>query len=331
MLRIGLISFAHMHGWSYGRAFSSLPGTEVVAVCDEDAARANEAGRKLSVPSVHTDVERMLRAVDLDAVIICSENANHARHAVAAAEAGCHVLCEKPLATAPDEAVRMVTAAREAKVQLMTAFPCRFHPAARRTHDAIRADAVGTVLAVNGTNHGKNPGGWFVDPVLSGGGAIADHTVHVVDLLRWMTGQEVTEVYAEATKFDETLPCEDGGILSLAFDDFVATLDCSWSNPPSNPVWGDVTLEVIGGAGTLSMNLFGQEMTVVTERDRRVAYENWGDDMDRGLVREFVTAVTENRAPAVTGVDGLRAVEVVAAAYRSVATGRPERVEHADA
>jgi predicted dehydrogenase len=331
MLRIGLISFAHMHGWSYGRAFAGLPDTEVVAICDEDADRAEEAGRKLGVTNVHTDPERMLKAVDLDAVVVCSENAHHARHTVLAAEAGVHVLCEKPLATSPDEAVRMVTAARANHVHLMTAFPCRFHPAARRTHAALQGHGIGDVLAVNGTNHGKNPGGWFVDPVRSGGGAIADHTVHVVDLLRWMTGQEVTEVYAESTRFDETLPCEDGAILSLAFEDFVATLDCSWSNPPSNPVWGDVTLEVIGRGGTLSMNLFAQEMTVVTERDRRVAYENWGDNMDGALVREFVSAIREDRPPAVTGVDGLRAVEVVAAAYRSVGSGRPEAVEHRDA
>ncbi len=326
MIGIGIISFAHMHGWSYASAVSRGPDTTLVAVADPDAGRLEKARAKHEPPLATPDPHELLARPDVDAVIICSENAHHAEHAVAAAEAGKHILCEKPLATNADDAARMVAAAAARDVRLMTAFPCRFHPAARRTHAAIESGSVGRVLAVNGTNHGKNPGGWFVDPALSGGGAITDHTVHVVDLLRWMTGQDVEDVYAESTSFDASLPCEDGAILSLRFQDFIATLDASWSRPPSNPVWGDVTLEVIGDGGVLSMDLFAQELTVVTERDRRVAHENWGDDMDRGLVRAFVECVRDDGEPAVTGVDGLRTVEVVEAAYRSVRSGRPERV-----
>jgi len=327
MLGVGIISFAHMHGLSYGRGLSRLPDVAIRAVADPDAARGATMGAKLGVDAIFQDHEELLARPDIDAVVICSENARHADHTVAAVEAGKHVLCEKPLATTVADATRMVEAARRHGVHLMTAFPCRFHPAADRTRAAITDGRVGRVLAVNGTNHGKNPGGWFVDPTLSGGGAIADHTVHVVDLLRWMTGQEPIEVYAESVQFDPDLRCEDGGILSLRFQDFVATLDASWSRPPTNPVWGDVTLEVIGEDGVLSLDLFAQEHTVIRERDHRIVNENWGDNMDRGLVREFVAAIVEGRAPSVTGVDGQRAVAVVEAAYRSVASGQPEPVE----
>jgi len=326
MPRIGLISFAHMHGLSYARELTR-GGGDVIALWDADGERAQKMAGKLGVDAVADRVEDLLARDDLDAVVVCSENAAHAEHVVLAARAGKHVLCEKPLATKSADAERMVVEAAKNGVMLMTAFPCRFHPAALRTRGAIQGGDVGRVLAVNGTNHGKNPGGWFVDPELAGGGAIADHTVHVVDLLRWMTGQEVREVYAEATQFDTSLRVEDGGILSLAFDDFVATQDASWSRPPSFPVWGDVTLEVVGETGVLSMDLFAQEHMVVREKDARVVGENWGDNMDRALVREFLAALEGDRKPSVTGVDGLRAVEVVEAAYRSVASGRTEAVE----
>jgi predicted dehydrogenase len=324
---IGLVSFAHMHAFSYGRELLKRGDAELVGVADTSIDRAKDAAHTLGVSTTYPSISELLADTAIHAVVICSENARHADHAMAAAEAGKHILCEKPLATTPDDAARMVDAARRAGVKLMTAFPCRFHPAAARTEAAISSGRIGKPLAVNGTNHGKNPGGWFVDPALSGGGAIADHTVHVVDLLRWMTGQEVEEVFAEATQFDASLPCEDGGILSLKFTDFIATLDASWSNPPSNPIWGDVTMEVIGTEGVLSLDLFAQQHQVVREHgDLRVALDAWGDSMDGGLVNEFVSAIREDRDPSVSGVDGQRAVEVVAAAYRSVASKRPEPV-----
>jgi predicted dehydrogenase len=327
MPKIGLISFAHMHAWSYARHLRDHGDVEVTAVADDDEARGASACEKLRVPELFVEYLDLLNE-PIDAVVICSENAHHAQHAIHAAEAGKHVLCEKPLATTSDDAARMVGAARTHGVRLMTAFPCRYHPAARRTRAAIADGKIGRVLAVNGTNHGKNPGGWFVRPELSGGGAITDHTVHLVDLLRWMTGEEVREVFAESTRFDRSLAVEDGGILSLRFDGFLATIDCSWSRPPSNPAWGDVTMEIIGTDGVLSLDLFAQEHLIVKEREKKVVAENWGDDMDRGLVRAFVDAVRAGREPEVTGIDGLRAVEVVETAYRSVASGRSEPVRH---
>ncbi len=326
MLKVGLASFAHMHAWSYARHLADHLDVELAAAFDRDPARGAAACKKLGIDTFHDRYAAFLSS-PVDAVIICSENARHAEDTELAARAGKHVLCEKPLATTPGDGARMIRAARDAGVHLMTAFPCRFHPAARRAREAIRKGSVGRVLAVNGTNHGQNPGGWFVDPELSGGGAIMDHTVHVVDLLRWMTGAEAREVYAEATNFDPAVACEDGAILSIGFEGFFATLDASWSRPPSAPVWGDVTLEVIGTEAVLSVDLFAQEHVVIRERDARIVNENWGDDMDRGLIRAFVAALAADREPDVTGVDGLRAVEVVDAAYRSVRSGRPEAVK----
>jgi predicted dehydrogenase len=146
---------------------------------------------------------------DVDAVVVCSETCVTGRLWKRAARAGKHVLCEKPLATTPDDARAMVAACDKAGVQLMTAFPCRFSPAFEQLAEAVRRGDIGNVLAVRGTNRGRCPGGWFTDPALSGGGAVMDHTVHVTDLLRALLRSEPAEVFCEA----------GNGILHGDFDD----------------------------------------------------------------------------------------------------------------
>src|SRR5947209_6613557 len=79
----------------------------------------------------------------------------------------------------------------------MTAFPCRYSPVMQKLKAMIDSGSAGKVLAFRGTNRGRNPGGWFIDRQLSGGGAMIDHTVHVTDLMRWLLRDEVKEVYAE--------------------------------------------------------------------------------------------------------------------------------------
>jgi predicted dehydrogenase len=105
-------------------------------------------------------------------------------------------------------------------------------------------------------------------------------------------------------------------------DGSVATLDASWSRPSLFPTWGDVTMEIVASGGVLSLDLFAQTHSV--HRMRRgeagtdTQWVNWGDDMDRGLIADFVDAVRDGRAPAVSGEDGLAALEVTVAAYRSI-------------
>jgi predicted dehydrogenase len=262
-----------------------------------------------------------------DAVVICAENARHRDLTVEALEAGAAVLCEKPLATTMEDAEAMLEASRRTGSMLATAFPCRFHPAAVRAKQTVGEGKLGELRGVSATNHGQVPPGWFTDPSLSGGGALMDHTVHVVDLLRWMTGAEVTSVYAEKSRMRPKLAVEDVGIVSLAMaNGVVATLDASWSRPRHFPTWGDVTMELIGNGGVLSLDLFAQNHAVYREKieegDRGASWVNWGDDMDKGLVADFISAVREGRAPAVSGEDGKRALEVALAAYQSAETGK---------
>ena len=95
-----------------------------------------------------------------------------------------------------------------------------------------------------------------------------------------------------------------------------------------NPTWGDVTLGVTGTRGVIEMDMFGQQSTLYDDRSGTVSYQGWGSNMDRGLIAAFVHSVSTGAPVPITGEDGLRAVEVVAAAYQSIATGQPALVAH---
>jgi predicted dehydrogenase len=265
--------------------------------------------------------EALLSTPDLDAVVICSENVRHRELTEMAAAAGKHVLCEKPLATTVADAEAMIAACKSAGVQLMTAFPCRYSPVMQRLKAALDSGSAGKIVAMRGTNRGRNPGGWFIDKALSGGGATMDHTVHVTDLMRWILQDEVREVYAEISNGISHSAFDDVGFLSLTFRQGVfGTLDASWSRPKSFPTWGDVTLEVITERGTLSMDMFSQNLVLYSDRTNSVSWHNWGGNMDDGLVAAFARAIAEGSPVPITGEDGLRAAEVALAAYRSAET-----------
>jgi predicted dehydrogenase len=177
-----MLSFAHMHAFAYAHSLGETPGAQLIGIADDDGARAREMAARFGAAA--WTVEQLLDS-DVDAVIVCSENARHADHVVACAQAGKHVLCEKPLATTIADGERMIAACDRAGVFLSTAFVCRYLPPVRRAWEICRGGDLGEVYAVKATNHGTMPGGWFADQALAGGGAVVDHTVHVADLLRW--------------------------------------------------------------------------------------------------------------------------------------------------
>ncbi len=325
VLGVGIISFAHVHAPAYAEALAAQPGANLVAIADDDPRRGTTMAARFGVDYA-SDTAELLARPDIDAVIVTSENARHAGHVVAAARAGKHILCEKPLATTRADAVEMIEACREAGVVLQTAFPMRFSPPVLALRDALADGAVGTPLAVMATNHGRMPAGWFSDPILAGGGAVMDHTVHVADLLRWILGREVVSVYAEAdTRMHPGIAVDDVGMLLLTFEGgLFASLDASWSRPKSWPTWGGLTIEVIGDAGVIAMDAFDQNVQHYDDREGAFRLVPHGEGGDPEMVAAFIAAARDGSPPPVTGEDGLRALEVVLAAYASAASHRPE-------
>jgi predicted dehydrogenase len=322
-IRLGIVSFAHSHNYGFSAGALTLPGVSISAVWDDDAERGKAAAEQFGT-DFEADLDALLARDDIDAAIVGSENVNHAKHTIAAANAGKHVLCEKPLATTVADAQAMVEACERNGVKLQTAFPVRFIPATIALRDAVRNGAVGKPLIVTARNPGTCPHRWFVDPALSGGGAVMDHTVHVVDVLRWMFDAEVTEVYAEMDTRLYDIPVDDTGLLMMKMSNGLAvSLDTSWSRPDSWPTWGGVEIEVIGEEGVLSLDAFADVLEVAETRNGTYTWRPVEGMGDSEMVRGFVEAIRNDTPTAPSGVDGLRAVEVTLAAYASARAGKP--------
>lgn len=325
-IRLGIVSFAHQHNYGFAAGALTLPGVSISAVWDADP----EIGAAAAV-QFGTDFEPNLDALlardDIDAVIIGSENINHAPHTIAAANAGKHVLCEKPLATTVEDAQAMVDACEQNGVKLQTAFPVRFIPSTVALRDAVRSGAIGKPLIVTARNPGYCPQRWFIDKALSGGGAVMDHTVHVVDVLRWMFDAEVTEVYAEIATRIYDFDVDDTGLLMMKLSNGItASLDTSWSRNDAWPTWGGITIDVIGEEGVLSLDAFADVLEVANARTGEFSWMPVEGLGDSEMVRGFVEAIRNDRPTQPSGIDGLRAVEVTLAAYASAAAGEPVTV-----
>lgn len=259
-----------------------------------------------------------------DATCVFSTNTTHGRWVRAAAEAGVHVLCEKPLATDLAEANDLVSVCEAMDVRLGMMMPLPFSELARRAKHAYEAGAFGDLRAVTGTNRAKlrdrAKTGWSADPEHAAGGAVMDHTVHIVGLMRWITGREVVSIHAELATMHDGPKTEDVNILSMELDDGTPfTLDGSWDPPEAWDYWGDATMNLVGTAGELDIDCFD-----FTFRETRDNGENPGIDSvyydeepNIGLLDDFLDAVREDRPPKIDGRDGLREAAVCVAVYES--------------
>jgi predicted dehydrogenase len=322
-VRVAMLSFAHGHAFGYAGVLARMPGVEIVAIADDDAERGKRAAGQYGAAWV-ADYREVVAREDIDAVVICSENARHKEMTIAAAEAGKHVLCEKPLATTVEDAQAMIDACARHGVKLQTAFPVRFNASIVALRDAVRAGRIGTPLVISARNPGTCPHSWFVDPELSCGGAVIDHTVHVVDVLRWMFDAEVTEVYAEVDRRIHDIPTDDTGLLMMKLSNGIpVSLDTSWSRPTNWPIWGGVTIDVIGETGVLFADAYNNNLEIAEVRGPSYGWNAVEHTGDPEMVTAFIDAVRNDTEPLVTGLDGLRALQVALCAYESAKRQQP--------
>ncbi len=329
-MKIGILSFAHHHADAYIANLRAIPGVEVCGVADIDAVRGQRYAQVNSVP-FYPSYEALL-ASKPDGVIICSENVRHLPLVQMAASYKVNVLCEKPIATNLADAKAVVDSCLNAGVHLMTAFPMRFSAPLMEVKARLDSGEFGQVYCFNATNQGELPTkhrAWFVDPILAGGGALMDHTVHLVDIMRWYLGSEAVEVYAQTNKIfhADEVEVETGGLEMITFQNGVfASIDASWCRPPYWPTWGGLTFEMVTERGAVIVDGFKQNITVYSHANQRPVWQYWGSDMNQAMVSEFVSAIKADREPGVTGIDGLRAVQVTLAAYESARIGQPVKL-----
>ena len=193
----------------------------------------------------------------------------------------------------------------------------------------LDAGDLGQVYCINSTNQGEMPiahRAWFVDKALAGGGAMMDHIVHLADIFNWFFGQDVASVYAQSNHIlhADTVDVETGGLVMLQYaNGLFLTIDSSWSKPLNYPTWGGLTMELVSERGLTVVDAFSQNLNVFQQTPPSNHWAYWGSDMNQAMVEEFVAAIREGRQTAVTGEDGLFALEVVLAAYESAAVGNP--------
>ncbi len=330
---IGMLSYAHPHhARSYSHALMQVEGAKVVAIYDEDPQRGQEYALRFGVPNFDPSVESLLARPDIQAVVVCSANDEHAGLAIAAAQAGKHVFCEKPIATRLEDARAMIEACKQAGVQLHIAFPTRFLPMVQQAKRMIDDNQIGVVFGIVGGNRGRPPlppdyPAWITDAAHSGGGAVIDHSVHVTDAMRFITGGEVESVYAETgTLFHQELAVDDCGLLLLKFENGIAaSVDPSWAIPAANPFHYDFYLRIVGAEGLIALDDTQQSLRLATDArtERGVTWEPFGVNPDAAMMRHFVDCIRsgERFPPGATGEDGLHALEIALAAYESARTG----------
>ncbi|SFD36410.1 Predicted dehydrogenase [Bacillus sp. OV194] len=313
-MRISILSAAHVHLGAFAGAVKLCPGTELAGIYDDDAHRGKKKAAEHST-IFYDDLGVALN--ECEAVIVCSENVKHDELVLAALEANKHVLCEKPLAVSTKSATIMAQKAIEQDVVLATAFPLRFNTPAVQMKKVIDQKQIGDVLAFHGKNPGQCPKGWFIDKNLSGGGALMDHIVHLADLMRWLTGAEVTKVFAEADSF--LVPCitiDDVGHVQLEFENgIIADIDPSWSRPEGYSTWGSIDLRATGTEGAIDLKAYAQN--IIQHNSTKTIHHNFGDFEYLHMMNAFVETIRKNPTELATAWDGVAATKIVEAAYLS--------------
>ena len=221
VLRVGMVGYAfmgavHAHAWRNAHRFFDLPITpELTAVAGRNKEAVSAAAERLGFASMETDWRALVERDDIDVVDICTPGDSHAVIAVAALQAGKHVLCEKPLANTVEEAEQMAAVARaeaERGVWAMCGFTYRRTPALALARRLVEAGRIGTVRQVRAQHlqdwlHDPDaPMTWRLDKAKSGSGALGDLGAHLVDTTQWLTGQAITGVSAIVQTFVTSRP-----------------------------------------------------------------------------------------------------------------------------
>ena len=317
-----------MIGRLHARIYHEHPLAELVGVVDVDAERAEEIGREFGV-SWYRSVEDLLFEADADVVSVATPEQARYQPAVACAQAGKHLLLEKPLAPNLEEADRLVAAIQETGVLTMVNFILRFDPRYLRAREAIADGSVGELCTVfarrRGTSVGAEVYGPWTDLLISTG-------IHDLDVMAWLADSPVRRIYAEGiSKRSAQWGHDDAVMVLVRFENgVIGSLETSWVLPPSAPSPLDASLEVVGTRGGVFIEGSSHGLALLDEAHYVMPdLAHWpvgqmgvGGDLWSAL-DHFIGAVLEDRPPVVGLAEARRAQEMVAAAKASMVEQRP--------
>ena len=329
---IGIIGSGRA-GMIHARNFARLvPGARVAAVADAVAEARGAASAELGGVPEYADFRALLDDRGVQGVIIAAPTAMHREIAVAAAEAGKHIFCEKPMAMNAGECDAMIAAAGKAGVVLQIGFMRRFDESFRAAHERARAGEIGDVVLVKSCTHGPTyPKPWMFDLAQSNG-PLAEVCSHDIDTVRWFTGSEFAEVYAIAGNYRTP----EARASHPDFYDQVL-LSARFANGAQGCITGaqgvqyayDSRVEIVGTHGLISIGGLNAGTAVICTKDKElrqpsvVSWTNLYRDAYLAEDIEFVSAIRDGRAACVTGLDGRAAVAVVNAGNRSIVERGP--------
>ena len=346
MIKIGIIGCGKITEVRHAPEYQENPNCQITAFFDVVPEKA-EAMAKLYGAKAYGSVDELL-ASDVDAVSVCVANRFHASISIQALKAGKHVLCEKPMATTPEDCEAMVAAARESGKYLMIGQNQRLAKAHVKAKEILDSGEMGPILTFE--THFSHPGpegwtgsanSWFFDKRTAQFGAMADLGVHKTDLLYYLTGKKIVKTSAVITTVDKRYP--DGRLIDVddnAFaiytleDGVVGTMHVGWTNygaeNNSTKLYCKNGVILLYDDPEYSLIVEKPDGTVIPyELDKLTSNkeQTTGGRTSTGVIDAFVDCIVNHHEPAISGESAMHAMKVIFANQRSSASGKAEDVE----
>lgn len=322
----GVVSSLH------AESIAACPYTELVAVSDVEESRATDFAVRHGVPHTYTDFRALLQSGHVDAVSVCTPSGLHGEVAIAAAEAGCHVLCEKPLEIRAETMTDMIAAADRAGVKLGAVYQRRGLALTQQIKAAIAAGELGPLVLCDAylKYYRDQPyydsAGWRGTWAMDGGGALMNQGVHGVDMIQWLGGG-IRKVYARAAALARAIEVEDTAVAVVEFTSGAfGVIEGATTVYPER----STRFELHGERGTIVFDDQGLQQWQVRDHGDLTAVRQGAPEVIAGIhsvghyrfVEDMARAILDDRDPLVPGREARKAVDIILAIYESARTGR---------
>jgi UDP-N-acetylglucosamine 3-dehydrogenase len=291
-------------GKNHARVYKELSSTELVAICDANAERANSVADQFGVKA-YTNSARMLRNEAIEAVSVCTWSTSLAKEALKALNAGKHVLVEKPMATNVKQAMRLVDVAEANRLHLTVGFLMRFIPGLQHIREAVANKKLGELVCVTA----KRVSQW---PERVGDvGVVKDTAIHDVDVMRFVSGEDPIVVYARTGSMRHK-KFEDYAQIMLTYEDGkTAFIESNWLTP-----YKTRTLTVTGSEAIMRLDYITQELWIEDAKESLQPRFPWQEPLKVEL-QHFADCVSAKKKPVITAADGVKALQIAEAALVS--------------
>jgi UDP-N-acetylglucosamine 3-dehydrogenase len=296
-------------GRNHARVYRELAETELLAICDIDAERAKSVAKQFGAKP-YTNAARMLRNEDIEAVSVCTWSTSLAKEAIRAAEAGKHVLVEKPMAADVKQAEKLVETVERKGVYLTVGFLMRFIPGLRHIKKAIETKEIGELVCATAKRVSQWP------ERIGDVGVVKDTAIHDIDVILYLFNEDPVAVYAKtgAMRYKRF---EDYAQMMLTFErGKSAFIESNWLTPYKTRV-----LTATGSEAIMTLDYITQELTVENAKETMRPRYPMQEPLKLEL-QHFANCITKKEKPLITGLDGLKALKIAQAALKSSATGK---------